>query len=66
MARIKRYKKNNVNVFRQLFSVFQRIFQFDKRLLLVVLLNILTNAAAPFPTIVLPRYIIDVLVSVGY
>lgn len=59
--RIKRYKKNSGRVLPQIFSVLKRVYQFDKKLLFVFILNVFVTAAAPFPFIIFSKYIIDAL-----
>ncbi|MFG6379483.1 MAG: ABC transporter ATP-binding protein/permease [Lachnospiraceae bacterium] len=60
---IKRYNKNSNKFFSQLVSVFKRIYQFEKKLLLITFLNIVLNALSPFPTIFFTKYILDALVA---
>lgn len=39
------------------------IYKFDKRLLIITMLNIMISAVAPFPFIILPKYILDELLE---
>lgn len=62
MSGIKRYKKNTNKFLPLLASVFRRVYRFDKKLLVVMVLNIITSAAEPFPYIIFSKYILDALV----
>lgn len=62
MPGIKRYNRNTNKFFPLLVSVFRRVYQFDKKLLVVTVLNIIVSAAEPFPYIVFSKYILDALV----
>lgn len=58
---IKRYNKNSNKFMVQLLSVLRRVYQFDKKLLLVFVMNVAVSAAMPFPFIIFTKYIIDAL-----
>lgn len=61
--RVKRYNKSTGKFLPQLVSVFKRVYDFDKKLLLAIFLSIIVSSVAPFPNIVFSKYIIDALVS---
>ena len=61
--RIKHYKKNDRKWITQLVLVFKEIWRFDKKLIFIMVIEILISAASPFPYIILSKIIIDGLID---
>ena len=61
--KLKKYKENSRNWIKQIALVFQKLWNYDKRLIWIMLFEIVLNSCRPFPNIVLSKYIIDELIK---